>query len=174
MVRLGFVSGMLLDRQKSREHLCPSLRHTTLMKNTLALTLAAALALGVSATSTTRAQDAGKVDFEKQVLPILKESCFKCHEKEHEDNGKIKKPKGGLRLDSAAMIMKGGKENPKENVVAGKPEASWLVKSMELPDTDDLAMPPEGKGDRITPANIALIKKWISEGANFGAWKGVE
>jgi hypothetical protein len=35
-------------------------------------------------------------------------------------------------------------------------------------------MPPEGKGDRITPENIALIKKWITEGADFGGWKGVE
>jgi uncharacterized membrane protein len=144
------------------------------MKNTLALTLAAALALGVSFTSTASAQDAGKVDFEKQVLPILKESCLKCHEKEHEDKGKMKKPKGGLRLDGAAAIMKGGKENPEETVVAGKPDASWLVKSMALPDSDDKAMPPEGKGERVSAANIALIKKWITEGASFGAWKGVE
>jgi hypothetical protein len=72
------------------------------------------------------------------------------------------------------VIMKGGKEYPGENVVAGKPDASWLVKTMTLPDSDDLAMPPEGKGDRVTPANIDLIKKWITEGANFGAWKGVE
>lgn len=143
------------------------------MKNTLALTLAAVLALGVSAT-TSSAQDAGKVNFEKQVLPILKESCFKCHQKEHEEDGKIKKPKGKLRLDGSAVIMKGGGEYPDENVVAGKPDASWLVKTMELPDSDDLAMPPEGKGDRITPENIALIKKWITEGADFGGWTGVE
>ena len=143
------------------------------MKNTLALTLAAVLALGVSIT-TSRAQDAGKVNFEKQVLPVLKESCFKCHQKEHEEDGKIKKPKGKLRLDGAAVIMKGGSESPDENVVAGKPDASWLVKTMELPDSDDLAMPPEGKGDRVTPENIALIKKWITEGADFGGWKGEE
>jgi len=144
------------------------------MKNTLALTLAAALALGASLSTTSSAQDAGKVDFEKQILPILKESCFKCHQKEHEEDGKIKKPKGKLRLDGAAVIMKGGGEYPDENVVAGKPDASWLVKTMLLPDSDDMAMPPEGKGDRISPANIDLIKKWITEGANFGAWKGEE
>lgn len=144
------------------------------MKKPLALT-AAALALVASlATTTSQAQDAGKVDFEKQILPVLKESCFKCHQKEHEEEGKVKKPKGGLRLDGAAVIMKGGKEYPNENVVAGKPDASWLVKSMLLPESDDLAMPPEGKGDRVSAANIDLIKKWISEGANFGAWKGVE
>ncbi len=142
------------------------------MKNTL--TLAAALAVGLSLSSTSRAQDAGKVDFEKQILPLLKESCFKCHEKEHEENGKIKKPKGGLRLDGAVFIMKGGKEYPNETIVAGKPEASWLAKTLALPDSDDLAMPPEGKGDRVSAANIDLIKKWITEGASFGAWKGVE
>lgn len=144
------------------------------MKKPLALT-AAALALVASlATTTSQAQDAGKVDFEKQILPVLKESCFKCHQKEHEEEGKVKKPKGGLRLDGAAVIMKGGKEYPNENVVAGKPDASWLVKTLLLPESDDLAMPPEGKGDRVSAANIDLIKKWISEGANFGAWKGVE
>lgn len=138
------------------------------MKTKLTL---AALAAAFSF-STASAQDA--VDFEKQILPILKESCFKCHEKEHEDNGKIKKPKGGLRLDGAAAIMKGGKEYPEENVVAGKPDASWLLKTMALPESDDLAMPPEGKGDRISAENQALIKKWIEAGASFGAWKGVE
>lgn len=165
---------MPLDRKIPANIFVSSFINTTLMKTTLALTLAAVLALGVSTTSTSSAQDAGKVDFEKQLLPILKESCFKCHEKEHEDNGKIKKPKGGLRLDSAAAITKGGKEYPDENVVAGKPDASWLVKTMALPDTDDMAMPPEGKGDRVSAANIDLIKKWITEGASFGAWKGVE
>ncbi len=119
------------------------------------------------------AQD-GAVDFEKQILPLLKEKCFKCHEKEHEDKGKIKKPKGGLRLDGAAVIMKGGKEYPDENVVAGKPDASWLLKTMALPESDDLAMPPEGKGDRVTAEEQALVKKWIESGASFGAWKGVE
>jgi len=143
-----------------------------IMKKTIALSLAAVLAAALSPTS--NAQDAGKVDFEKQVLPVLKEICFKCHEKEHEENGKVKKPKGGLRLDGAAVIMKGGKEYPNENFVAGKPDASWLVKTMTLPESDDLAMPPEGKGDRVSAANVDLIKKWISEGANFGAWKGVE
>ena len=135
------------------------------------LTLAAIVA--AFSVNIASAQD-GAVDFEKQILPILKAKCFKCHEKEHEDNGKIKKPKGGLRLDGAAVIMKGGKEYPEENVVAGKPDASWLLKTMSLPESDDLAMPPEGKGDRVTAEEQALVKKWIEAGANFGAWKGVE
>ena len=45
---------------------------------------------------------------------------------------------------------------------------------MTLPESDEMAMPPEGKGDRVSAANQALIKKWIEGGAKFGAWKGVE
>lgn len=133
-----------------------------------------ALAAIAAAFATTAAAQDGAVDFEKQILPILKTSCFKCHEKEHEENGKVKRPKGGLRLDSAETILKGGKEYPNENVVAGKPDASWLLKTMALPESDDLAMPPEGKGDRVSAADQALIKKWIEAGASFGSWKGVE
>jgi hypothetical protein len=35
-----------------------------------------------------------------------------------------------------------------------------------------MAMPP--KGDRLTAEQLDLIKKWITEGASFGAWKGAE
>jgi hypothetical protein len=31
-------------------------------------------------------------------------------------------------------------------------------------------MPPEGKADPFTDEEKALLKKWIDEGANFGAW----
>lgn len=110
------------------------------------------------------------ISFENQILPILKTSCFKCHETEHEENGRMKRPKGGLVLDTAEGIQAGGKEYPKENVVAGKPEASWLLKTMALPESDELAMPPEGKGDRVSAADQELVKKWIAAGANFGGW----
>lgn len=121
------------------------------------------------------AQDAGApVDFAKQIYPILEAKCLKCHQKEREENGRIIKPKHGLRLDNAEGIMKGGKEYPNENVVAGKPDASWLLKTLSLPTDDDLAMPPEGKADSVTDAEKALIKAWIEQGAKFGDWKGVE
>jgi uncharacterized membrane protein len=120
------------------------------------------------------AQDAGAVDFAKQIFPILEAKCLKCHQKERTENGKLIKPKHGLRLDNAEGIMKGGKEYPNENVVAGKPDASWLLKTLSLPADDDLAMPPEGKADPVTDAEKALIKAWIEQGAKFGDWKGVE
>jgi mono/diheme cytochrome c family protein len=65
-------------------------------------------------------------------------------------------------------MMKGGEEG--KDVVPGKPEESGVYTSTTLPEDDDKAMPP--KGDRLTKEQQELIKKWIAEGANFGAWKG--
>ena len=39
---------------------------------------------------------------------------------------------------------------------------------------EDLFMPPKDKADPVTDAEKELIKKWITEGAKFGTWKGVE
>ena len=141
------------------------------MKTHTFLMIGSFAALAVLA-PTVRADD--KVDFEKQIFPIFKAKCLKCHAKEHEDGGKIKKPKGGLRLDSAEMIKKGGKEDKEKCLVAGKSADSTIYVATTLPSTDDKAMPPDGKGDPLTAAEKELLKKWIDGGADFGAWKGVE
>ena len=141
------------------------------MKNS-ALTLAAVLFVTLSVR--TAAAQEGQIDCAKQIFPILEAKCLKCHQKEREENGRLVKPKHNLRLDNAAGIMAGGKDYPNENVVPGKPDESWLLKTMSLPADDDLAMPPEGKADPVTDAEKALIKQWIEQGAKFGDWKGVE
>ncbi len=136
----------------------------TIMRHLLITAVTAALAAGSSF-----AQDA-KVDFEKQLLPVLQERCFECHKKEYTDEktGRIKKPKGKFRMDNPALMLKGGEEG--KDVVPGKPNESSVYTSVKLPEDDDKAMPP--KGDRLTAAQIELIKQWIAEGANFGTWKG--
>ena len=130
---------------------------------------AAVLAFG---SLSTQAQTPGKVDFETQVLPIFKERCFECHQKEYTDpkSGKLKKPKGKFRMDNPELLTKGGEEGG--NVTAGDPAKSTVYTSVTLPDSDDKAMPP--KGDRLTAEQQELIKKWIAEGASFGSWKGAE
>lgn len=143
------------------------------MKNTpnrAILLLAAITGFQFCSLSKLTAQTPEGIDFEKQILPILDAKCLSCHQKEHEDAGRIKKPKSGLALDSVEAIMKGGKSYPNENIVPGQPDASWLLKTVLLPEEDDLFMPP--KGDKVTPEETALIKKWIEEGAKFGEWKG--
>jgi mono/diheme cytochrome c family protein len=110
--------------------------------------LTAAIALAGLAPSSALA----KVDFVKQIQPILKNNCYECHGPE--------KKKGGLRLDSKEaafeedyMIQKG---NAKE---------SELYIRVSLPADHDDIMPP--KGGPLKKDEIDLIQKWIQEGAEW-------
>jgi uncharacterized membrane protein len=139
------------------------------MKKQTTLMLAAAGLTGVALFSPTKLS---AVDFEKEILPILDAKCMKCHETEHVDGtGKLKKPKGGLVMDTAEGLKKGGKEHPDKNIVPGKSADSRMyVVVAVLPISDEYFMPPEGKADPLTDAEKDLLKKWIDEGANFGSW----
>ncbi|MFT5466534.1 MAG: hypothetical protein ACI8UO_001634 [Verrucomicrobiales bacterium] len=109
-----------------------------------------------------------EVNFEKEVLPLLEKSCNGCHKAPYEEEGKIKKPKAGLRFDAAWAIIAGG-ENGKV-VEPGKPEESELHVRVTLPEDDDDFMPP--KGDVWTKKEVELVALWIKEGAKFGDWEG--
>lgn len=123
------------------------------MKTPFLITAAMIIALGQ-----VRADD--KVDFAKSIQPIFEKRCLECHGP--------KKEKGDLLLDSKATAIKG------TVIVPGKPDESDLVKRISLPDGHDDIMPP--KGDPLTKEQIDLVKKWISEGANWpeGLVLGVE
>lgn len=110
----------------------------------------------------------GAVSFEKELLPILTKKCVDCHKAPFEENGKKKEPKAGLRLDAAWAIVKGSENGP--ILTAGSPDKSGIFESVTLPKDDDGHMPP--KGDDLTPEEVALLKKWIEEGADFGGWMG--
>jgi len=113
------------------------------------------------------------VSFEKSILPILEAKCIQCHATEHKDeNGRVKKPKAGLVMDSAEGLTKGGKNTKEKAIVAGKPDESEIYRVTTLPASDDDAMPPEGKADPLTDEEKAVLKRWITEGAKFGDWKG--
>lgn len=111
-----------------------------------------------------------EVDFKKEILPMIEGHCVKCHKAAHKENGRVVQPKGDIRLDAAWALLKGY-----EDVVPVKPkdaEHSAIVRVVSLPRDDDMAMPPEGKGDPLTSAEILKIKTWIKEGADFGGWEG--
>ena len=92
------------------------------------------------------------VDYSREIKPILKERCFACH-------GALKQT-AGLRLDTGAMLRRGGDGGPA--VVSGKTSASLLVERITSQD-DAQRMPAEGKP--LTAEQIALIKAWIEQGA---------
>ncbi|MFN0060285.1 MAG: c-type cytochrome domain-containing protein [Planctomycetota bacterium] len=97
------------------------------------------------------------VDFEKEIAPILASSCVRCHGPE--------KKKGKLRLDRKADALKVDADADYFVVAPGKPEASELMRRIELPPDDDEVMP--GEGEHLSAAQIALIREWIKAGA---AW----
>jgi mono/diheme cytochrome c family protein len=95
-----------------------------------------------------------KVDFVRDVQPILKAHCLKCHGTE--------KPKGQLRLDSKPLAMKGGLSGA--TIVPGKSAESLLVKLLLSEDPDE-RMP--AKAPPLPAAQIDFLRRWIDEGA---AW----
>ena len=77
------------------------------------------------------------VTFEKDILPLMKTSCVRCHGAE--------RPKAGLRLDTLEGILKGTKDGPA--LTAGDSVNSLLVKSVSQLDPK-IAMPPKPRGPR--------------------------
>ncbi len=98
------------------------------------------------------AQTAGKIDFERDVRPILNEHCVKCH-------GPVKK-KGQLRLDRKRHALAGGE--------SGKPILSPILGDNELyrritTDDKDHRMPQEASP--LETGQVQVIRDWIEEGA---------
>jgi len=109
-----------------------------------------------------------QIDFEKEVLPILQDRCIECHKAPYEQNGKLKEPKAGLRLDGGAHILHGSDDG--KVIAPNHPSESPLYKRITLPSDDDDVMPP--KGDPLTTSQQEVIRKWIAQGVDFGTWVG--
>src|ERR1044071_2335797 len=97
-----------------------------------------------------------KVDFAKEVGPILEASCIKCH-----GRGRIK---GGLSIENRDTLLKGGESGPA--IVPGKSEESHLIELVAGLDPDSV-MPQKGK--RLSPEQIGLLRAWIDQGAPWDA-----
>lgn len=101
------------------------------------------------------------VSYRKEIQPILADHCFHCHGQDSETR------EGGLRLDVRAAALAGG-ESDGPALVPGKPEASALIQRLLTHDAGDL-MPPAKAKNPVSPAEIDLLKRWISEGAEYSA-----
>jgi uncharacterized membrane protein len=113
---------------------------------------------------------ADEVDFAKDILPIFEERCMECHREAYTSStGKVKKPKGGLRMDDPKE-MKEAEEG--KALSAGKSADSEIYKRIILDAEDEDIMPP--KGDPLTKEQAEKIKKWIDDGAKMGDWKGTK
>jgi hypothetical protein len=116
--------------------------------------------LGLATAGRAGESSAGKVDFDRDIRPILAENCYACHGPDEN------KRKAGLRLD----LKEGAFQRLKSDnvaVVPGHPEKSALIERITAQDEDD-RMPPLKTGKRLTPPQVDLLRRWIAEGA---AWK---
>src|SRR5690242_7002687 len=101
------------------------------------------------------ASAAERVDYLRDIKPVLAEKCFACHG--------AWKQKGKLRLETVALMRRGGRDGAV--VVPGKPADSPLIARVAGTDPDML-MPPSGEGERLTPGQLALFKRWVEQGAD--------
>ncbi len=97
-----------------------------------------------------------KVDFTRDVQPILASRCYECHSE--------KKSKSGLRLDDKARALLGG-DSGKPVFVPGKsPESQIILRVAGLVKPDEV-MP--ARGERLTTQQISLLEAWIDQGASW-------
>src|SRR6476469_8134374 len=89
----------------------------------------------LAATTFARGQD--RVDFQRDIRPILSNHCFKCHGPALQ--------KSGVRLDSHDAALK------RKAIVPGKADASKIIERI-LTEDEDERMPPKASGDRLKPA----------------------
>jgi len=113
----------------------------------VAVPILACLLIGPAASAEDR------VDYLRQVKPLLAARCYACH-------GALQ-TKGGLRADTARSLLDGGEDGPA--VVPGAGDESPLIGRVS--GGGGGRMPPPSEGEGLTAAEIALLKAWIGQGA---------
>ena len=95
-----------------------------------------------------------KIEFNREIRPILAENCYACHGPDQN------RRKANLRLDERASALTLGA------IVPGNPEESALVERIFSEDADLLMPPPETRKS-LTPAQRQLLREWIEQGAEY-------
>lgn len=99
--------------------------------------------------------DRKDVTFAADIKPIFDRSCVECHGP--------KKKKGGLRLDTRELALKGASHGPVFK--PGDSANSELVKLVARIGDEENWMPPIGKGKPLTKEQVGLLRAWIDQGA---------
>jgi hypothetical protein len=103
------------------------------------------------------------VDFQRDVEPIFKAICYRCHGPE--------RPKSRFRLDNRASALKGG--NNGIDIISGDSAKSPLIHYVSRL-VKDMEMPPEGKGEPLTAEQVGILRTWIDQGASWGVAAATE
>src|SRR5262245_60342013 len=115
--------------------------------------------LGFAALCCILADSSGREDradsapsYQRDIRPLFQAKCLRCHGD--------RPRKADLDLSTPASIQKGGESGAV--IVPGKPDDSLLFEKVHS------GMMPPGKKDRLGEAEVAVIRRWIAEGARFG------
>ena len=102
----------------------------------------------------------GPVDFQKEILPIMRRNCLACHNSTDAE--------GDLILETPQQILTGGGEGP--SVVPGKGSESLLLQ-VAAHQKEPLMPPPDNdvRAKALTPQELGLLKLWIDQGAKGDA-----
>jgi hypothetical protein len=106
--------------------------------------------------------DPRAVDYARDIKPVLSKHCYACH-------GALQH-KAGLRLDTAALMRKGGDSGPA--VLPGQSRESLIVDAVT--GRDGWRMPPEGVGLPLSASEIAKLEAWIEQGAKSPAGEAAQ
>ncbi len=98
----------------------------------------------------------GKIQYNRDVRPILAENCFACHGPDSAAR------KADLRIDKRDEALKA------EVIVPGKPDKSPLVERIFSKHKSEV-MPPHKTNKTLTTAQKETLKRWIAEGAEYQA-----
>ena len=102
-------------------------------------------------------KDAPKIDFNRDIRPILSEHCYACHGPDEN------KRKAGLRLDRPEEAMNTLKSGNRA-IVPGDLKKSTLVQRLTSRDPDEI-MPPPKEGKPLRAEQVQLLIRWVKEGA---------
>jgi hypothetical protein len=127
---------------------------------TIALCVAWMATLWTTAPLTAGPDLPSTVDFNRDIRPILSDNCYQCHGPDKN------KRKAKLRLDTLEGLF--SSHDGLHIVVPGKPGQSELLRRITAPDISE-RMPAPRSGKSLSRRQIALIQKWIEQGAQ---WKG--
>ncbi len=98
-----------------------------------------------------------RVDFLRDIQPIIADHCLKCHGSQ--------KPKSGFRMDTRETLLKGGENGV--DVIPGQSAKSPLIHYVARL-VPEMEMPPTGKGEPLTAEQIGLLRAWIDQGVVWG------
>ena len=121
-------------------------------------------ALSFSATAAPKAEPLPEVvDFNDHIQPILSEYCYHCH---GPDSSTREPKKAPLRLDREEFAFE-IRSNGKPTIIKGDAEKSAIIQRILSPDPDIVMPTPEAHKEFMGEHKVALLKKWINQGADY-------